>query len=304
MSESKERCAVKSMTGFARVSGVADEVDLEVEIRSVNHRFFECTVRGPRGLWTIERELRALIQQEHKRGRFDVTVSRRPQSSTQALSVVLPKHLQEIVSLYAGACKQLGVGTDGMAHFIGQLILRELGSLSDTSEIPTTELPHIMNLVKRCSEAVRQCREVEGAALVLDIDKRIAVVKALHQVITERVAGGSARLREKMIDRLSVVSQEIRVDPERLASEIAIMADRIDVSEELSRLSIHLSQFSTLLGHGHPEGIGRKLDFMVQEISRELNTIGSKAQDAEVQGSVVEAKAELEKAREQIQNIE
>ena len=117
------------------------------------------------------------------------------------------------------------------------------------------------------------------------------------------MAGASMRLRERLLERLALITADIKADPERMALEVALLADRVDVSEELSRLEIHMQQFLKTL-QGHPDGVGRKLDFLTQEIGREFNTTGSKAQDALVQGLVVDAKAELERIREQVQNIE
>jgi uncharacterized protein (TIGR00255 family) len=116
--------------------------------------------------------------------------------------------------------------------------------------------------------------------------------------------GASGRIKERLMERVALLAPEVRVDPERVALEVALLADRVDVSEELSRLEIHCSRFALILKQGSKDGVGRTLDFITQEIGRELNTIGSKAQDAVVQGVVVEAKAELERIREQVQNIE
>lgn len=310
MDQSVERCAVKSMTGFAWVSGSCADVDLEVEIRSVNHRFFEIAIRGPRRLVEFERELRAALQGEHRRGRFEVSVSRRVRatgpgfSSAQCAQSAQSDKLDAAVSSYAAACKRYGVGAEGLSNFIGELVLRDVASPTDPSELSDGELSVIRELVTRCSRLLRQDREAEGSALVADIEPRVAAIGSMRESISMRVTGSSGRLRERISERLAGLDPEVRVDPERLALEVALLAERVDVSEELARLNIHLGQFANLMGQGSPEGIGRKLDFTVQEIGRELNTIGSKAQDAQVQGIVVEAKAELERIREQVQNIE
>lgn len=300
----QERCSVKSMTGFARASGSSGDLDLEVEIRSVNHRFFEVSLRGPRALGPFERDLRGVLQRDHRRGRFDVLVARRVRDSANGSMPMRFAHLDAAVAAYASACKRYGVGAKGLAEFIGELVLRDMTGSNDVWDISESQLSWILELVARCSALLRESREAEGAQLVTDVGARVAAIDSVRRSIVERVCGSSIRLRERMLERLRGLAPEVRVDPERLAVEVALLADRIDVSEELSRLEIHLTQFSQLMHQGHPEGVGRKLDFMVQEIARELNTIGSKAQDAEVQGNVVEAKAELERVREQIQNIE
>jgi uncharacterized protein (TIGR00255 family) len=183
-------------------------------------------------------------------------------------------------------------------------VLRDVTSLGDVNEISESELKVIKDLVAECSRLLCEDREVEGAGLVKDIEPRVAAITVMRESISERVAGNSNRFRDRVSERLAGLEPEVRIDPERLALEVALLADRVDVCEELSRLGIHLVQFTQLLQQGSGEGIGRKLDFTVQEIGRELNTIGSKAQDAQVQGIVVEAKTELERIREQVQNIE
>jgi uncharacterized protein (TIGR00255 family) len=304
MSSHEERCSVKSMTGFARVSGTLGDLDVEVEIRSVNHRFFEVSFRGPRALGPLERDLRGVLQREHRRGRFDVSVARRGRGAVNGQAPVHSTFLDEAVAAYASACKRYGVGAEGLAKFIGELVLRDMTGSTDAVDVSDSELSGILELVRCCSASLRESREAEGAQLVVDVEARVAAIDVLRRSILQRVSGNSARARDRMLERLVGLAPEVRVDPERLAMEVALVADRLDVSEELSRLEIHVTQFSQLMRQGHPEGIGRKLDFMIQEIARELNTIGSKAQDAEVQGNVVEAKAELERIREQVQNIE
>jgi uncharacterized protein (TIGR00255 family) len=304
MKSHRERCAVKSMTGFARLLGSYGGADLEVEIRSVNHRFLEVGFRGPRALAPVERELRAVLQRDHRRGRFDVTLNRRVEGAVDRQSKAPSAYLDGAIAAYAATCKRHGVAAEGMAHFIGELMLREMAETTEVMQVSDAELPTILELVERCSSLLRESREQEGALLATDIEARVVALDAMRGAISRHVEGSPSRLREKMLARLAGVAQEVRLDPERLAMEIALLVDRVDVSEELSRLSIHLTQFSQLMQQGHPDGVGRKLDFMVQEIGRELNTIGSKAQDAQVQGIVVEAKSELEKIREQVQNIE
>ena len=302
-----ERCSVKSMTGFARISGRHADAEFEVEIKSVNHRFLEVAWRGSRSLAAVERELRGVLQREHRRGRFDVFVHQRPflkDGLARSPQDDRASQFDGLVAEYAGACRRFGIGLDGLSHFIGELVLRDMGAPSAVGEASAAEVAAILEIIGRCSESLRKAREDEGAALAADVGQRISLIESMRESIERCVSGAPGKLRERMSDRLLALAPDVSIDPERLAAEVALMADRVDVSEELSRLAIHLGQFSKLLGQGHPDGIGRKLDFTLQEIGRELNTIGSKAQDATVQGIVVEAKAELERVREQVQNIE
>jgi uncharacterized protein (TIGR00255 family) len=299
-----EQSPVRSMTGFARITAALAEVDLEAEIRSVNHRFFELSIRSPRAYSSLERDLRGVLQGHHKRGRFDLVLSRRIKTISSHATWIESESFSEAVAAYAAACKRYGVGVGDLSSFIGELVIRDAALSREGSEVSEQELAAMRELVARCSELVREDRQVEGRALVSDIEARIALIELKRQAIVERVTGSSARMRARLSERLAALAPEVRLDPERLALEVAILADRVDVSEELSRLAIHLTQFDKLLHQGGSDGVGRKLDFMVQEIGRELNTTGTKAQDAEVQGIVVEAKAELERIREQVQNIE
>jgi len=295
------------MTGFARLSGAHGDAEFEVEIKSVNHRFFEVAWRGPRSLAALERELKGTLQREHRRGRFDVLVHQRPclkDGLARAPRGERAFQFDGLVAEYAEVCRRFGIGREGLPHFIGELVLRDLGAPSAAHDASAAEVAAVLELIGRCSELLRRAREEEGRALAVDVGQRIAAIESMREAIVRCATGSPSRLRERLSDRLRVLAPDVDVDPDRLATEVALLADRVDVSEELSRLAIHLGQFSNLLGTGHPDGIGRKLDFTLQEIGRELNTIGSKAQDATVQGIVVEAKAELERVREQVQNIE
>jgi uncharacterized protein (TIGR00255 family) len=158
--------------------------------------------------------------------------------------------------------------------------------------------------MSQASSALFDARRAEGIGLVSDIEPRLVTISTLRQSISQQMSGAPTRLKERLLERVSALAPEVKVDPERLALEVALLADRVDVSEELSRLDIHVTQFSSILKQGHKDGVGRTLDFITQEIGRELNTIGSKAQDAVVQGLVVQAKTELERIREQVQNVE
>jgi len=294
---------VRSMTGFARVTGRCQDIDIEVEIKSVNHRFFEVGVKAPRSRSLLERDIGAILRADHRRCRFDVAVYRRTTTNSIKDTNSLSGY-DAAVARYSAACKRFGAGSDGLAQFIGALVLKDLSTFGEGGEISDEEHREILNLTIRASESLKESREIEGAAVSTDISRRISSIDSMRETIAARVAKAPARFHARLTEKLAGLSAELKLDPDRLALEVAILADRVDVSEELTRLSIHLNQFQSLLKAGHPDGVGRKLDFTLQEIGRELNTIGSKVQDAEAQGVVVETKAELERVREQIQNIE
>jgi uncharacterized protein (TIGR00255 family) len=303
MSSSLRSNLVKSMTGFARVSGSLPAADIDLEVKAVNSRYLELSVKGLPRLGMLERELKTIFQRLHSRGRIDVLISRRVTVQHREVSAT-SETTDSLVAAYVATCRRYGAPTDHLSHFIGSLILRESAGSQDAAELGDEELQLLKDLSERASGLLAEMRMREGAALVADIKPRLAKLSELANAVEAHMSSAPGRLRERLSDRLRQLPPEVVINPERLALEIALLAERVDVSEELSRLAIHLGQFNGTIDQGGVDGIGRKLDFLTQEIGRELNTIGSKAQDALVQGHIVEAKAELEKIREQVQNVE
>jgi uncharacterized protein (TIGR00255 family) len=297
--------SLRSMTGFARSSGAFGGVEAAVEIRSVNHRFLEVNLKLPRCYSHCEREIKSLIQQSHRRGRIDLFISRVGEPlAGKSGEYEFSRQFDESVRAYAAACRRYGASGQGLESFIAQLLFREAGAQEEPPPLSTEEQAWIFSLVQDASMRLAEMRTTEGVALASELSGRIEALKRYRKDVVDRSLTAPARLRERMHERLAALAPEIAVNPDRLAQEVALLADRVDISEELSRLDIHLTQFAALVRDGHSDGIGRKLDFMTQEIGRELNTVASKAQDAHVQGIVVEAKAELERIREQVQNVE
>jgi uncharacterized protein (TIGR00255 family) len=290
------------MTGFSRVSFGGQGIELDVEVRSVNHRFLDVVVKGPRCYSILERDVKSIFQRLHRRGRIEVSITRRLVIDGGE-AYVLPAAVDRYVKLYGAACKRYGLSTDSLGAFIGQVILREGNLVDEGDQVPEEEVAALLRVVDEASEALSVMRESEGAALRSDLSKRLDMLEGHMRSIQGMSGVAPARLRERLEERIRLIAPDIRVDEQRFAAEVAFLSDRIDISEEIARAAIHLSAFREAL-KGEPEGVGRKLDFMTQEIGREFNTIGSKAQDATVQGVVVEAKAELERIREQVQNIE
>jgi uncharacterized protein (TIGR00255 family) len=303
MSTALQSNVIKSMTGFAKAAGSLPSGDFDLEVKSVNSRYLEVSVKGLPRLGGLERELRSIFQKLHCRGRIDVLINRRAAESKREVSLE-NKNTDALVSAYATMCRRYGASADHLSQFIGSLILRESSASADTAELGDDEINLVRNLCEQVSEVLASARLTEGAALVADIAPRVRKLQTFASVIAEHMSSAPERLRDRLTERLRQLAPEVVLNADRLALEVAMLADRVDVSEELSRLSIHLGQFHVSLEQGAPDGVGRKLDFLTQEIGRELNTIGSKAQDAVVQGVVVDAKAELEKIREQVQNIE
>lgn len=302
MSTTHEALSLRSMTGFARASASGGDVDVDVEIRSVNSRFLEVSVKAPRCFAAVERDVKGILQKIHRRGRIEVSVSRRARANDSEAEQNWGE-VDRAVSTYAAACKRYGVRGDTLGKFLANLVLRQDLAPTEQQLADESELALLVSVINEASQELARARQAEGKGLYEDISSRIGTLRRVRDQIGSAMSGASERLRDRMRERLKLLTEEITLDPVRLAEEVALLADRVDVAEELSRLEIHLGQFSaTLLGHA--DGVGRKLDFLTQEIGRELNTIGSKAQDAFVQGLVVDAKTELERIREQVQNVE
>lgn len=294
---------VKSMTGFAKVSGECAGVDIDVEVKSVNHRFLEVSLKGVSKAGTIERDLKGIFQQLHSRGRIEVVVTRRMRSVTREATMQL-ENFDPYVAMYVAACKRYGARVDDVSSFIASLVVREGFGQVDTGEVSEEEHELLQELSAQASRQLFDSRQREGTELVKDIQARLKQILAIRRAVEKQMSGASKRVKARLLERVAAIAPEVKIQPDRLAAEVALLAERVDVSEELVRLGIHLEQFATLLKTGEPSGIGRKLDFITQEIGRELNTIGSKAQDGVVQGHIVDAKSELEKIREQVQNLE
>ncbi len=300
MKASPKARVVRSMTGFSRVAFGGHGIELDVEVRSVNHRFLDVVFKGPRCYASLERDIKGIFQQLHKRGRIEVSIARRGVPEVGDVEV-LPASIDRYVRMYGAACRRFGVSTDSLGSFIGQLLVRE--GAEDVVDISEGEVSVLLRVMGEASEALAVMREREGDGLVSDISRRLSNLEEFVAAVNERKGGAAITIRERLLDRVKLIAPEVKIDEQRFAAEVAFLCDRVDISEEVARASIHLEGFRDAL-KGDVEGVGRKLDFLTQEIGREFNTIGAKAQDAAIQGIVVDAKAELERVREQVQNIE
>lgn len=303
MNAAAVKVSVKSMTGFARVSFGAETLEIDIEVKSVNQRYLEIIFKAPRRYSAIERDVKAIFQQQHRRGRIEISVTRRSKDVGNGSGIEVSLAFDSAVKRYSAACKRYGAHGDNLADFIGELVLRDGMAGEDSDLLSQDETFNLLRIISEASEALVVMRETEGLGLVSDIVQRLSTIESLRSEIGVIMEGAPTRIKERMEERLKIVASDLRLDSERLALEVALLAERVDVSEELARLDIHLAQFRATL-KGHLDGIGRKLDFMTQEIGRELNTVASKAQDARVQGFVVDAKVALERIREQVQNVE
>ncbi len=290
---------IKSMTGYGKGEASYGGGCITVEIRSVNHRYGEIYVKLPRNLVAFENDVRKTVSERLKRGKIEVFVQHETGAESSPLTVNIPlaKAYYEALSTLK---ETLGLADEVTLPLIAaqkDVLAAEAGnSMDETLGVS------LMSAVRNAVENLEIMRIREGEALLADFRKRMETIKALAVRVGERspvvVSEYAARLQE----RLAQLYADSAVSEDRLAQEVAVMADRCDITEELVRLDSHLKQFDTALSMGEP--VGRKMDFLLQEMSREVNTMGSKANDAEIAHHVVELKTELEKIREQVQNIE
>jgi uncharacterized protein (TIGR00255 family) len=292
---------IRSMTGFGAASAAAAGGRLSVEVRSVNHRFSEVQLRLPRDLTPLEDRVRGIVQAHILRGRVEVVVARedgtrRPRTVRADL---------DLAAAYARALRDVAgaVGTSS------DVTLAQIAALPDVLRIEDDRLdaedlwPHLEPAVRSATEALVGMRAVEGRRLADDLLSRLAALDRMVDEIALRsrdiVQAYGARLRTRLAELLN----ETPVDEARIATELALFAERSDITEELTRLRSHVQQFSQTVA-GEDGALGRKLEFILQEMARETNTIGAKANDLETTRIVIAMKSELESLREQIQNVE
>jgi len=293
---------IRSMTGYGRAESTGARTILTVECKSVNHRHLDVSLKLPRVLAAFEADARRLIQASVQRGRVDVSTT-----VTTAEGTVLNPLTVNVAQAreYADAARRLSEALDlsdgpSLGWVMGQpgvLTREEQVTLSADEAWPLLE-----KALAGALAMMVERRETEGAALARELTGLRAVLTDHVDAVARRVPAAVERRAARLTERMRAMLEGAELDQARLAAEVAVWADRIDVSEELARLRAHLAQLAALLDGDEP--VGRTLDFLIQEINREVNTIGSKADDLEISQAVIAAKATLEKMREQVQNIE
>jgi uncharacterized protein (TIGR00255 family) len=290
---------VASMTGYGRGEARGARITVVAEARSLNHRFFEASVKVPRTLSGTESELRRLVQARVARGRVDLTVTiRRTATASPGVRTDVPLGLA-----YARGARELADAL-GVAPAISVAELLRLPGVVSVDDTEDDDEGAVL-LKTATTEAVDELcrmRQTEGAALARDLGGHVDALGAWVRAVDALMPATLARIQARLRERVAALLGETPVDPARLAQEVATSAARSDVAEELARLGSHLAQFRTLLGTGGP--VGRQLDFLAQELHREVNTIASKADDGELVARVLEARTLVERIREQVQNVE
>jgi uncharacterized protein (TIGR00255 family) len=291
---------IKSMTGYGRRSSPWKGGTVSVEARSVNHRFCEAVVRLPRGLAEWEDELKREVQQHCARGHVELIVSVGGRGDTKkvlSLDRAMAKQYHKLLRLLQKEFRLEGpIDLGLMAGF------RDLVVVADETTGNRELKRVVLRVAKSALGDVDGMRRREGAALAATLQTHLRAVREGARAVAERAPAVVREAFDRMRIRVDKLLSGATLDQARLNQELAHFADRCDVTEELARLDSHLRQFDGLLGAREP--VGRTMDFLIQEMSREVNTIGSKANDADIAGHVVALKGEMEKLREQVQNIE
>jgi uncharacterized protein (TIGR00255 family) len=296
------------MTGFGAADGLVGRARVSVEVRTVNHRFFNPSIKLPGAFARWEGDVRETLRRQITRGH--VTLSARTHRDVSATSGAIDE------TRFAGYVQQL-IGLKARYGLGGEVDLATVLRLPDViaSEADPAESDGVQTdsdaggaqliaIVDAAVAALSAMRAAEGARLALFLDERVSLIEAAVARIRERAPARVIAARDRLRESVRVLTEGIAVDEQRIAQEIALLADRLDVAEELDRFASHIAAFRTTLRDGAADGIGKRLGFLVQEMLREANTTGSKANDAPMLQDVVAIKEELERIREQVDNLE
>jgi uncharacterized protein (TIGR00255 family) len=289
---------IRSMTGFGSAEGMVGATHVTVELRAVNHRFFTSTIRLPNELARWETEVREALRRRVVRGH--VTLSARVDRAAAGQFAIDESRFGAAAALLRGLRDRHGL--EGPID-VGT-VLRMPEVMSTPSESADTDAAALIALIDRAVEALSKAREEEGHRLALYLAERLIVVDAALDRIGSRAPQRLIEHRDRLRESVRQLTEGVAVDEQRLAMEIAILADRLDVQEELSRFRSHIQAFRNTVATTKGDGVGKRLGFLLQEMLREANTTGSKANDTAILNDVVTIKEELERIREQAENLE
>lgn len=291
---------LRSMTGFGRERAEYPEREILVEIRSVNHRFYEFTARTPRAYGYLDEKLKSLLGGKISRGKVEVSVYIYNKEGVNANITVNREIAHGYIDALRAAADDLGVEDD--------LKLSDIMRLPDLFTVVKTQEDEelVWEQVKAAAETALsrfiEMRETEGTKMFDDISSRLGTIEKLVQFVDEKTPSVNEAYKEKLYAKIKEVVGDRNIDDSRVLTEVAVFSEKTAVDEETVRLHSHIAQFRQLIDSDEP--VGRKLDFLVQEMNREVNTTGSKCSDLDITKTVVDMKSEIEKIREQIQNIE
>ena len=291
---------IKSMTGYGRAREMLHKRDITVEVRSVNNRYLDCTVKMPRMYGFAEDAVKQHVQKAISRGKVDVFIT----VDASAADVAKVTVNRELAAQYAAALGELAEVCGTEPHVTPETLSRfpDVLTVTKADEDLETVSADLCAVLDEALQAYNAMRAVEGAKLAEDIGNRLTYIENYTSQVEKRSPETVAEYRAKLTARMQEVLQSTTIDEQRILTEAAIYADKVAVDEETVRLRSHVSQLRTMIASDEP--MGRKMDFLIQEVNRESNTIGSKCNDVAIAQVVVGLKAEVEKMREQVQHVE
>ena len=291
---------IRSMTGYGSGELERDGQRLTAEIRSVNHRYCEVSVRAPRVVSAFEDQIRKLVQTRITRGKISLSITWTGTGDAGEVIKVNEPVADRYMALLDELRKRYGLKSD--------VDLRTLSGFQDIFTWEHTAMSDeetwalVEKVVNDACDSIHAMKDREGDALAKDLEHRLDLIRKQLDEVAERAPMRPKEAKERLEARIQALTGEGEVDPNRLAQEVAILVDKLDCAEEIVRLSAHLDQFKQLIDS--PEPAGRKLNFLLQEMNREANTIGSKSNDVDITRGVIVMKEEIERLREQVQNVE
>ncbi|MCY1031560.1 YicC family protein [Corallococcus sp. BB11-1] len=291
---------LKSMTGFGSGRARVGDEEVSVEARSLNHKFCEVKVRLPRELSALEPALAKLVKDRLARGSVEILVRRQAATVSGNVPTVDVALAREYARAFREVADALGVTAEvtwsQVSNQPGVIRLEEKGVDVESATQATQAA------LQQALSALETMRNTEGESIHTDLDTRMKLIEGWSQEVARLAPRAVNDYQQRLTERVAELARGVAVDPQRLAQEVALFAERTDIAEEVTRLATHLEQFRLLMAS--PEPVGRRMDFLVQEMHREVNTTGSKSQHAEISARVVSMKAEVERIREQVQNVE
>lgn len=292
---------IKSMTGYGKGTLNTENREYQVEIKSVNHRYLDINIKIPRTLSYLEDIIKKQISEKIKRGKIDVFVTF-ANNSQEGKNIKINK---EIAKMYIKELKELA----NEEKILNNIEVIEIAKFPDVLTIKTEEddekiKNEIIQVTKEATNKIVEMRSIEGEKISQDLISRLEKIETKIEEISKKSTGLIEEYVVKLEKRIKEILKTEEIDKARLAQEVVIYADKCSIEEEITRLKSHIYQFKNLININDNEVIGKKLDFIIQEMNRETNTIGSKANNLEITNGVIEIKTQLEDIREQIQNIE
>jgi len=293
---------VRSMTGYGRAEAILDGQKMVVEIKSLNHRFLEVSLRIPASLSALEMEIKKKIAEPLLRGKIDVIIRRDAQGGAEnghPLALNLPL-AQNYYNLLTQLKQSLGLKDDIRLEMIAAQ--KDIFQPVEPSQDMTVLWQRLAMVLDEALAGLMGMRRREGEILVQDLSARLDLMALLLSGIEAKTPRVVLEYQRRLTDRVREMTSGLMIDEARLSQEVAMFAEKSDITEEIVRFRSHIGQFQEMLNS--EDAIGRKVDFLIQEMNREINTIGSKSSDADISKQVIEIKSELAKIREQVQNLE